>query len=631
MRRVPPPASPAYSSVPTQMPSSPPAGRHQRYASNASSDQSHTGYYHSPPQSQDEHVGLMQRSRRDYTTQGVATGSIGGGYGPYTTTAPRFSQGRFSNMSNASDFSEKAATTAPATPAPQPPAPRTNTVGYLWDSKDPDLDDALHNPDPVRDAILDKQWTLWSLRGWANFAMIGSLMLALIILFAGWPVISWVRTLHPSGPGYNLGGINSTGQIPDLHVPMLIDQTTPKEALTRTGFDGQQYVLVFSDEFNTDGRSFYAGDDPFWEAVDLHYWLTDAITTKDGNLVLTLTETPIHGLDFKSGMLQSWNKFCFTTGYIEVNISLPGDPRVPGLWPAAWTMGNLGRIGHGATTDGLWPYSYDSCDIGTFPNQTAKDGPPVTTTDGRPLSFQPGQRLSACSCPGSDHPGPTVSRGRGAPEIDIIEAETNLKTWRCSSSQSMQMAPYDADWEFDTSVCTIYNETGTEFNTYKGGTYQQAISSLTDCGITAYNGTSYQTYGFEYWSDPKNRGNGYVTWAQAGQPTWTIPASAIGPNRSGVSQRLISEEPMSIALNLGLAPSFQKQDWKNLRFPARMYVDYVRVYQRKGHENIGCDPPDYPTADYINRHINAYTNPNLTIWSQAGYTFPRNSAYDGCA
>ena len=33
-----------------------------------------------------------------------------------------------------------------------------------------------------------------------------------------------------------------------------------------------QLQLVFSDEFNTDGRTFYPGDDPFWEAVDLHYW-----------------------------------------------------------------------------------------------------------------------------------------------------------------------------------------------------------------------------------------------------------------------------------------------------------------------------------------------------------------------
>lgn len=46
-------------------------------------------------------------------------------------------------------------------------------------------------------------------------------------------------------------------------------------------------------------------------------WPADAITTEGGNLVITLSETPIHNLNFKSGMLQTWNKFCFTTGYIE--------------------------------------------------------------------------------------------------------------------------------------------------------------------------------------------------------------------------------------------------------------------------------------------------------------------------
>ena len=31
---------------------------------------------------------------------------------------------------------------------------------------------------------------------------------------------------------------------------------------------------MFSDEFETDGRTFYPGDDPYWEAVDLNYWQT---------------------------------------------------------------------------------------------------------------------------------------------------------------------------------------------------------------------------------------------------------------------------------------------------------------------------------------------------------------------
>jgi hypothetical protein len=43
-------------------------------------------------------------------------------------------------------------------------------------------------------------------------------------------------------------------------------------------------------------------------------------------------------------------------------------------------------------------------------------------------------------------------------------------------------------------------------------------------------------------------------------------------------------------------------------FPAELKVDYVRVYQRKGHTNVGCDPPDYPTATYIENHIEAYTS-----------------------
>lgn len=41
-----------------------------------------------------------------------------------------------------------------------------------------------------------------------------------------------------------------------------------------TGFDGHPYNLVFSDEFEVAGRTFYPGDDPYWEAVDLHYWGT---------------------------------------------------------------------------------------------------------------------------------------------------------------------------------------------------------------------------------------------------------------------------------------------------------------------------------------------------------------------
>jgi beta-glucanase (GH16 family) len=152
------------------------------------------------------------------------------------------------------------------------------------------------------------------------------LCFGLVVLFAGYPIITWAGRYQGTHVGYNLGGINGSGQVPDLPgLPSLIDNDTPKSAQTRTGSDGKKYNLVFSDEFNLDGRTFWPGDDPFWEAVDLHYWPTndlewyspDAITTTDGNLVITMTEERNHDLNFRSGMLQGWNKFCFSSGYIE--------------------------------------------------------------------------------------------------------------------------------------------------------------------------------------------------------------------------------------------------------------------------------------------------------------------------
>ena len=54
----------------------------------------------------------------------------------------------------------------------------------------------------------------------------------------------------------------------------LIDLETPESAYSLPAYNdaSTEMQLVFSDEFNTDGRTFYPGDDPYWEAVDLHYW-----------------------------------------------------------------------------------------------------------------------------------------------------------------------------------------------------------------------------------------------------------------------------------------------------------------------------------------------------------------------
>jgi hypothetical protein len=138
----------------------------------------------------------------------------------------------------------------------------------MWD-KDPDLDDALHNPDPRG----SYNFTFFSARGWINGGAIFLLIVTLITLFIGYPLILHLTHLPRPITGFNLGGINGSGQIPDLPgLPSLIDAHTPSPAHTRTGSDGNTYDLVFSDEFNVDGRTFYPGDDPYWEAADLYYW-----------------------------------------------------------------------------------------------------------------------------------------------------------------------------------------------------------------------------------------------------------------------------------------------------------------------------------------------------------------------
>ena len=52
--------------------------------------------------------------------------------------------------------------------------------------------------------------------------------------------------------------------------------------------------------------------------------------------------------------------------------------------------------------------------------------------------------------------------------------------------------------------------------------------------------------------------------------------------------------------NLGMSSNFGFVDLDHLTFPTTMKVDWIRVYQDPDNVNIGCDPPDFPTAAYIN-------------------------------
>ncbi|OCF60896.1 glucosidase [Kwoniella mangroviensis CBS 10435] len=527
--------------------------------------------------------------------------------------------------------------------------------------QDDEMDDHLHTFTAAEQKNVDHSASLnlTSWRGWANALTLGFIAMACIGIFALYPIFDFYmkddNAMGANTAGYNLGGINSTGQYPSVPgLPKLIDDDTPEDAKTWTSLQGEEWQLVFSDEFNKDGRTFFPGDDPFFTAVDLHYWGTNdfewldpsAATTKDGHLVITMSQEPIHDLNLKSAQLQSWNQLCFNkNAYVSMSASLPGHSHIGGFWPGFWLMGNLGRPAYGASTDG--EYTYDSCDIGTLANQTWPNGtaPIATLTTGENdgvLSYLPGQRLSACTCPGEDHPGPDVSVGRAAPEIDIVEAQIRIAERHGEVSQSNQVAPYDDYYQFNnrSGFVHVYDEDLTMFNTYLGGYYQQAVSGLTLLPDRIYSNQvvggrsgEFTEFGVEWSAFPEEREKGYISWVSDGKRSWTMYADAVDENpRTGVGRRIVSEEPMAIIINLHASNNFQFVDWANMIFPNYFRIDWVRVYQRPdGSGTIGCDPADHPTKDYIERHLEVYTNPNLTTWVEgAGKTWPKNRLIDQC-
>lgn len=515
-------------------------------------------------------------------------------------------------------------------------------------------DDYLH----AIDTKWDKSSHGWNLRGFLNILTLASLALGLIMLFLGYPVLIKIKDIydHDNKGAFGLGGTNGSGQVPALDIASLIDADTPQSALKWTsGYDKSSYHLVFSDEFETDGRTFWPGDDPFWEAVDLWYsgtgdfeWYSpEAVNTTGGAMVIAIEEHETHNKNFRSGMVQSWNKFCFQGGYIEFSVKLPGGPSTSGFWPAVWLMGNLGRPGYLATTEGTWPYSYNACDTGILPNQTFLNGSgpdaAIHSTgtyayDGK-LSFLPGMRYSACTCPGEDHPGPNNNVARSAPEIDIFEVQVQYKNGARHSyaSQSLQVAPFDHAyaWGNSSADATIYDDTLTEFNTYTGGQIQEAVSSVTRVPDTGFQLTQneYVKYGVEFSPDFNYDGSGSMTWYVDGKPSWTVNPKAF-PARPDldISQRIIPVEPMAIVMNLAISSSFQPVNFDEggITFPAFMSIDYVRVYQKDGQADLlSCDPADHPTANFIHTHMDLYTNRNYTVFPRDKYTWPRNKL-QGC-
>lgn len=155
-----------------------------------------------------------------------------------------------------------------------------------------DDDDFIHEPGQRNLKVQGSSW-----RGFFNVAVLILLLAAIVTLFAGYPLISWASRGAPWSPDH----VNATGQVPLLiNLPSMVDPDTDSQYHSRVGFDGFDYELVFSDEFNKDGRSFYPGDDPFWEAVDL--WVRVEMLSSSV-LVLLTGDLFIVRLDTRFGVL----------------------------------------------------------------------------------------------------------------------------------------------------------------------------------------------------------------------------------------------------------------------------------------------------------------------------------------
>ncbi|KAF1322455.1 Beta-glucan synthesis-associated protein, partial [Globisporangium splendens] len=257
-------------------------------------------------------------------------------------------------------------------------------------------------------------------------------------------------------------GVNALDFATKSGIRSWVDPDTPDDRYLYTSSRGDTWELVMSDEFNTPNRSFKPGDDHMWTSIEKPDGVNAALEIYSHNMTSTACDDDgtcyfyIKAIDdpmtvvvwsdyqdppgyknvsffYRGAMVQSWNKFCFQGGMVEVRVQLPGavsnasgNPdlkngtsarassiRYYPTWPGIWMMGNLGRAIFSASTTRIWPFSYNECDDKVF--------------------LSSNQRISACDPnPGS---GMNPYQGRGAPEIDIIEGGGS------EISTSMQLGP----------------------------------------------------------------------------------------------------------------------------------------------------------------------------------------------
>jgi hypothetical protein len=169
----------------------------------------------------------------------------------------------------------------------------TPSAGLLLFPEDVEKDDWLHNPDPNEKN--ERDCDVFTKRGIVNVGALVILTLGLLVLFIGYPILYVLRKAaqrtgltcsrtfvhNITAPEKTPCSNNPLCIAGKEHEPLLknirtglIDPHTPDEAKTRKSHNGKIQKLVFSDEFNEEGRTFYDGDDPYFQAADIWYGAT---------------------------------------------------------------------------------------------------------------------------------------------------------------------------------------------------------------------------------------------------------------------------------------------------------------------------------------------------------------------
>jgi len=428
------------------------------------------------------------------------------------------------------------------------------------------------------------------------------------------------------------------------------DDDTPSSASTIVDSEGKRHTLVFSDEFNQPGRDFANGKDAKWTALEIgdtsnkgaaFYLPEQATITTDTSVkgapvsaLLITTENSSHTGDsptgehnvfmpYKSAMLQSWNKFCFTGGVVEFSAK---QPQGAGYWPALWLFGNLGRAVYQNSNTGLWPWSYSECDDDLI---LPPEDPP--------------QRISACDDHDLAKDGLHPFQGRGATELDVLEGAVTNDGLQSYVVGSLQLSPglpayfKPPLFGFPTTSGAGSWYTGLTFG--HGGTDQTdgyanngwygppwGADCPTGCPDALSGGfvnlddlhTRYWTYRMEWKVGPA----GHLSWWYDGNFVWGMDGASFGAysvcsEKAGEEKackrtppRMIPNEPMSLVMNTAIGTwNGGKSALDGKHWPARFYIDYVRVWQVADEMNVGCNPPDYPTKVYIDNHHEWYGEP----------------------